>query len=179
MTIPTSMGAHKLEVLKGDRNSIVDETGILDVHANDDLAVIAGRVMSHTSGGLLVPGLAAHKMPFYAWSGLDSNNSPDVQRDRGMPYAGAARFGVIAWKAAVELSTTEFKSGTYSIGDALSAMSVVATDPAHAGLLTAANGTTDVIVGYVSPRGKYTGPDGYSTLAFYPAFVDGTTVPLA
>jgi hypothetical protein len=32
------------------------------------------------------------------------------------------------------------------------------------------------VVGYVS-QGKYTSPDGYATLAFYPAYKAGTTVP--
>jgi hypothetical protein len=174
------MGAHKLEVLKGDRNSIVDETGILDSHANDNLAVVAGRVMTHTAGGLLTPGLATAKLPFYAWSGLDLNNSPDVDRTRGMPYAGAARFGVIASKAAVELSTTEFDSAdSYVIGAPLTALSTAATALADAGKLCNVNASTDVVVGYVSPRGKYTGPDGYATLAFYPAYVAGSTVPVA
>ncbi len=173
------MGLHKLEVLKGDRNTIVDETGILDAGDADVVAAaFAGRVMTHTAGGLLTPGLAAHKMPFFAWSGTDLNNSPDVTRDRGMPYAGEPRFGVISWKAAVELSTTECDDDTYAIGDALTALSVPAsaTTPTEAGLIGKTKMATDVIVGYVSPRGLYTGPDGYPTLAFYPHWVDGTTV---
>lgn len=174
------MGAHKLEVLKGDRNSIVDETGILAATANANGAVVAGRVMTHDGSGNLVPGLALSKMPFFAWSGLDANNYPDVQRDRGMPYNGAARFGVIAWKAAVELSTTEFDSSlTYNIGDPLTALSTAATDLSTAGRLRTLNASTDVVVGYVSPRGKYTGPDGYATLAFYPTYVKGTTLATA
>jgi hypothetical protein len=173
------MGAHKLEVLKGDRNSIVDHTGILDSDPLAVAAAVAGRVMSITSGGKLEPGLDVGRTPLYAWSGTDLNNYPDVTRDRGMPYAGEPRFGCISWKAAAELSSTEFVDDAGLVPDApLTCLSNAATADADRGKLCLA-GATDVIVGYVSPRGKYTGPDGYATLAFYPAYVAGTTVPVA
>lgn len=179
MTILTSMGAHKLEVLKGSRNDIVDYTGVLDTTAASVAAAIAGRVMSLTAGGLLVSGLAVAKIPYFAWSGTDSNNAPDVTRDRGMPYSGQVRFGTISAFAAVELSTTEFVAGTYTPGDPLTALSTTATTQADRGLLKVATVATDPIVGYVSATGKYTSPDGYSTLAFYPKYVPGTTISLS
>lgn len=178
MAIQTSMGAHKLEVIKGDRNSIVDHTGILSSNALAIAAAVAGRVMTLTSGGVLEPGLALGRQPLFAWSGTDINNAPDVTRDRGMPYAGAPRFGCIVWKAAVELGTTEFVADVGLVpGAALTALANNATAAADRGKLRLAV-AGDVIVGYVSPTGTYTSPDGYATLAFYPHFVDGTTIPL-
>ncbi len=174
--IPTSMGAHKLELVKGDRNSIVDYVGILDA-TEGTLAkgAIAGRVFSVLSGKL-VPGLAAAtSVPYYSWSGLDSGNLPDVTRDRGMPYNAVVRWLVWGYKTAGEMSTTEFATDTYVEGEPLTAVKDDATDQAQRGIIRHQNAVTDTVVGYVSPRGVVTSPDGYSTLYFYPDFVVGST----
>lgn len=88
--IPSSMGAHKLDVRYGDRNSLPYYNGVLDLPVIDNAAsaVIAraGKVMSMVAAGRLTVGLSDEgQIPFYSWSGLDANNFPDVQRDRGMP----------------------------------------------------------------------------------------------
>ena len=188
MTIQTSMGAHKLEVRKGSRNDIIDWTGILDPAES----INAGAVASiNPSTGRLRAGLATAdgtaQCPLFAWSGTDDNNYPDVRREGSlsgalndqtrsnpsggggyaMPYAGEARFGTIAWRAAVELSTTEFDAnGTYAVGAPLTC---VATGNANAGgLRPLATPATDIVVARVAPAGVYTSPDGYNTLAIYP-----------
>ncbi len=177
MGIQTSMGAHKLEVAKGDRNFVVDHTAPLDVTDPVNVAAaVAGRVMTLTASGTFVAGVDVGLMPFYAVSGTDINNYPDVQRDRGMPYAGEARFGCISWRSPNELTSTEMIDDTYVVGDPLTAKAINSSDPTEAGLLCNLNASTDLIVGYVAPRGLYVGPDGYNTLAFYPAYVPGTTV---
>jgi hypothetical protein len=213
MAIQTSMGANKLDVRYGDRNTLPYYNGIPAVTTAGgagltDAAVTsagaanvytAGKVYSVTSAGFLVPGIIATStvngspIPFYSLSGLDINNYPDVQRDRGMPAildkatdafygiptstVGVGVFATIRHNAAVELSTTAFKtSDSYAAGDALTAVSAIAATAADRGKLKKVAAGTDVIVGYVAPAGKYTGPEGYSTLAFTPAFVAGTTV---
>ena len=200
MTIPTSMGAHKLEVRKGSRTDIIDWTGILDPSET----INAGMVCSiNPASGRLVAGLiaagAANQCPLFAWSGTDANNYPDVRRDGvlsgalgsqtrsnpsggggyAMPYAGEARFGTIAWRAAVELSTTAFDTAvTYAVGQPLTC---IANGNAGAGTIrpleTAAS---DIIVARVAPAGAYVSPDGYNTLAIYPVLEQaaaGATLP--
>ncbi len=150
MGILTSMGAHRLDVRYGDRNSLVYYNGIISTTVLADNgatgsynAVVAGRVMSLTTGQVLVPGLlvtagtTGSNMPFFAWSGLDANNYPDTLRTRGMPaysnlpaggntFAGipaltagtsSGPFATVSWRSAVEFSTTEFDSTlTYTVG---------------------------------------------------------------
>lgn len=179
MTIPSSMGSHLLGILKGKRDDLVDYTGILAATANANGAVVAGRVMTLNSSQLLIPGLALGKLPFYAWSGLDANNAPDVLRTRGMPYSGAVPFGTYSYKCAAELTTTEIdpaQASAYLPGVALTALSTAATTLANAGWLVPVAASTDVVVGYVSPAGLFTSADGYATLGFYPDYVKGTTV---
>ncbi len=178
--IQTSMGLHKLEVRKGDRNSIIDYTAPLLNTANNVLASVAGRCMSlNGATGKLEAGLALGRLVFFAWSGTDLNNAPDVTRDRGMPYSGEVRFGCISVHAACELSTTEFVANAGLVpGALLTALSNAATVPADAGKLKLAV-AGNVIVGQVSPAAVYVSPDGYSTLAFYPHSVDGASVVAA
>lgn len=189
MGIPTSMGANKLEIRKGDRNTVIDYTGILAA----GVSIPAGFVCSLNGSGLLVPGLTAgiRTLPFFAWSGTDVNNAPDVTRvgalngggppqvrdsvaalgvgGIAMPYAGAARFGTISCFAAVELATTGFDSTVaYAPGDLLTCVAAGAVVVANRGKIRPIAATTDVVVGVVAPAGLYTGPDGYATLAFYP-----------
>lgn len=199
--IPTSMGAHKLEVRKGSRNDIIDWTGMLD----PDLDINAGMVCSiNTATNRIRPGLAVaddlNQCPLFAWSGTDANNYPDVRREGtlsgplgdqtrsnpsggggyAMPYAGEARFGTIAWRAAVELSTTEFNNAVaYTVGQPLTC---VAAGNANAGVLRPLENATDIIVARVAPAGRYMGPDGYATLAIYPVLENiaaGLTLPAA
>ncbi|HNX48569.1 MAG TPA: hypothetical protein PLS53_00315 [Thermoanaerobaculaceae bacterium] len=201
--IPTSMGANKLEIRKGDRNSVIDYTGILAAGAS----IPAGFVCSLNGSGLLIPGVTSggtEFLPFFAWSGTDVNNAPDVTRvgalDGGgppqvrdsvaalgvggiaMPYAGAARFGTISCFAAVELATTGFNSAVaYKPGQLLTC---VRAGVANAGKIMPVAATTDLVVGVVAPAGLYTSPDGYATLAFYPTRMTPTdsattTVPAA
>jgi len=202
MTIQTSMGANKLEIRKGDRNSVIDYTGILAA----GVSIPAGFVCSLNGSGLLIPGVtdgAAVFLPFFAWSGTDVNNAPDVVRvgalnggvpqvrdsvaalgvgGIAMPYAGAARFGTISCFAAVELATTGFNEAVaYAPGQLLTC---VRAGVANAGKIMPIAAITDLVVGVVAPAGLYTGPDGYPTLAFYPCLktpVDSatTTVPAA
>jgi hypothetical protein len=186
------MSAYKLDIRKGDRNDVIDWTGILP----NGVTINAGMVCSiDPSSGNLRAGLVAadgqNQCPLFAWNGVDINNYPDVRRDGSlsgslnaqtrsnvsggggyaMPYAGQARFGTIAWRSAVELSTTAVNTAAgqlagYVVGAPLT---TVATGNAGAGTLqplqTAA---TDLIIGRVAPQGLYTSPDGYATLAFYP-----------
>jgi hypothetical protein len=183
------MGTHKLYIRKGNRTDWVDYTGTLDSTA-PAAQVVAGRVMT-LSTGKLVPGMqaAAAGLPFFALSGLDANNYPDVTRSRGMPRSGAVQFATVTPFAAVELVTTEFaEAATYAVGAPLTASRTTAT---HRGVIclqgttsTSAaayfNGTftsaaTDPIIGYVAPAGKFVDADGNNVLAFYPAYVAGTT----
>lgn len=191
MGIPTSMGANKLEIRKGDRNSVIDYTGVLAA----GVSIPAGIVCSINGSGLLVPGIVigGSLLPFFAWSGTDGNNYPDVTRvgalsgalnaqtrdsvaalgvgGIAMPYAGAARFGTISAFAAVELSTTGFKSTVgYAPGDLLTCVGGAAAVVANRGIIKPVTASTDVVVGVVAPAGLYTSPDGYATLAFYPCF---------
>lgn len=176
MPIKTSMGAHKLEVRKGDRNSIIDLTAPLLNTADNLAAAVAGRCVTlNPNTGKLEAGLALGRLVFFAWSGTDVNNYPDVQRDRGMPYAGEARFGTISVHAAVELSTTEFvDDANLKPGALLTALSTAAVTADRGKLKLAAAG--NVVVGLVAPAGKHVSPDGYDTLAFYPHLITGTTV---
>jgi hypothetical protein len=182
------MGANKLEIRKGNRNDVLDYTGILVAGAS----IPAGVVCTLNSSGLLIAGAVAGASPsvFFAWSGTDINNSPDVTRvgalsgalnaqtrdsvaalgvgGIAMPYAGAARFGTISVFAAVELGTTAFKTSvTYTPGTLLTCVAATQT---NAGYLKPVVAATDLIVGVVAPAGLYTSPDGYATLAFYPDF---------
>lgn len=182
MGIQTSMGTSKLELRKGSREFIVDATATLDSAAitNAYSDTKAGRVYTFTAGGKLEPGIAVGRLPFYGLSGLDVANAPDVQRDRGMPLSGVPQFAVVAFNAAVELSTTEFDSAqTYAPGDLLTAYSNTGTTGRRGKMITRTLGgtaATDPVVGIVAPAGKYTSPDGYATLAFYPHYLVGTTV---
>ena len=200
--IPTSMGAHKLEVRKGSRNDIIDWTGMLD----PALDIQAGMVCSiNPATGRLRPGLVAaeglNQCPLFAWSGTDINNYPDVRREGSlsgplndqvrsnpsggsgyaMPYAGEARFGTIAWRAANELGTTAFNSDVnYTVGQPLTC---VAAGNASAGILRPlADPATDIVVARVAPAGAHQSPDGYATLAIYPTLEllrAGNTLPTA
>lgn len=164
MALQSSMGRWKLDVRYGDRNTLPYYNGILNVALLTDTdivsAITAGRVMSLTSGKLLVPGLVATTgatggpIPYYAWSGLDVNNYPDVKRDRGMPgyydkptggvgapgspgfygipvSAGlVGGFATIQHTAAAELSTTAYDQtagAVYAPGTALTAVAATAT----------------------------------------------------
>lgn len=217
--IQSSMGAHKLDVRYGDRNTLPYYNGILDGSLFSDAgvyaAITAGSVYSLSTSGLLVPGVlvaagaTGGNIPFYGWSGLDANNYPDVQRDAGMPAFGSTpapapgypsgtngfpfhgvptstsnvgAFATITHRFAGELSTTEFNTAVaYPVGAALTcvAASAAATPAIKAtrGKLMPLALATDTIVGYVAPAGKFLGPEGHYTLAFYPAFVQGTTIP--
>jgi hypothetical protein len=174
------MGTHKLYIRKGDRTSWVDYTGTLDSAANANGAVIAGRVMTLTAGLKLTPGLALAKVPYFALSGLDASNFPDVARTKGMPRSGAVQFATVSAFAAVELVSTAFVSGdTFTPGLPLTALSTAATTLANAGLIGTQAAGTQPVVGYVAPAGKYTDADGIDVVAFYPAYVPGTTLRVA
>lgn len=214
--IQSSMGAHKLDVRYGDRNTLPYYNGILNSALLSDAdvvtAICAGSVYSITTGGLLVPGILATAgatggtIPFYGVSGLDANNYPDVQRSAGMPgfldkpvpapggypsgtngfpfhgvptSAGlVGAFATIAHTFSGELSTTEFDAtASYPIGAPLTAVAADSVSKTIRGKIRPLDAATDTIVGYVAPAGKFLGPEGYNTLAFYPAFVQGTTVP--
>ncbi len=100
MAIQSSMGAHKLDVRYGDRNTIPYYNGILNPALFADAlafaAITAGSVYSLTTAGFLVPGLVNAStpstvggvIPYFGWSGLDVNNYPDSLRTRGMPNFG-------------------------------------------------------------------------------------------
>lgn len=90
MVLQSSMGAHKLDVRFGDRNTLPYYTGVLDTALlnHSDVARIAraGTVLTLTTAGRLTSGITDQgQIPYFSWSGLDANNYPDVQRDRGMP----------------------------------------------------------------------------------------------
>jgi hypothetical protein len=158
------MGANKLDVRYGDRNTLPYYNGIPDgaLVADDDIvqSYAAGRVLSLTTANKLVPGILAAAaegggpIPYFSWSGLDVNNYPDVQRDRGMPGVldkpagglGAPAspgfygipvsadlvgiFATIQHVFAGELSTTAFDQtagAAYAPGDPLTAVSAAAT----------------------------------------------------
>lgn len=172
------MGTHKLYIRKGDRNAWVDYTGTLDTAANA-ADVVAGRVFTLTGGGKLTPGIVTAATPFYALSGLDANNYPDVTRSRGMPRSGAVQFATLSAFAAVEAVSTEFVSGdTFTVGLPLTALATTAAAGSR-GLLGVVTVATQPIVGYVAPAGKYTDVDGNAVVAFYPAYVAGSTVRTA
>lgn len=147
----------------------------------------------------------AGSMPFFGMTGLDANNYPDTQRDAGMPSFGsspasgtdmfdrfngfnglpavgnyAGPFATIRHNAAVELVTTEFDTSlSYAVGAPLTALRYNATTASQAGRIRTVSAGTDHIIGYVAPAGKFTGPEGYSMLAFTPAYVIGSTAPAA
>jgi len=219
--ILSSMGAHKLDVRYGDRNTIPYYNGIIDsalLGTAAEAAIVAGRVMSLTSATKLTPGLGVTtpagpaiagggNVPYFLQNGLDLNTYPDASRSRGMPgftdkpaagtYLGGAgggfpfygvplsaglvgAYATIQWKAAAELSTTEFETASaYPAGTALTAFSTDATAPANRGQILPIDAATDVIVGFAAPAGKFIGPEGYNTLAFTPAYVVGTSAPIA
>lgn len=165
MGILSSMGANKLDVRYGDRNTLPYYNGIPDSAKVADADIVqsykAGRVLSLTSAGKLVPGIVAAgaqadggSIPYFSWSGLDDNNYPDVQRDRGMPgvldkpaggLGGPASpgfygipvsddlvgiFATIQHVFAGELSTTAYDQtagATYAPGDPLTAVAADAT----------------------------------------------------
>jgi hypothetical protein len=219
--ITGSMGAHQLDVRYGNWSTLPFYNGILSyaylttanvVTATAAVACTAGKVYSLTTGGLLVPGILATAganggpIPFFGLSGLDANNYPDVQRDRGMPSFGTkpnpapgggggtgfpfhgvplstgpvGSFATIRHNAAAELSTTEFDSAAaYVVGaplTAVAASTASTTAISQSGKLVNVGAATDVIIGYVAPAGKFTNPQGVACLAFTPAFVAGTTV---
>lgn len=80
-----------------------------------------------------------------------------------------------------ELSTTEFNTAaSYPIGAPLTCVSNAsssAADKQLRGKLRPLAAGTDTIIGFVAPAAKYLSPMGYNTLAFYPNFVQGTTLP--
>lgn len=181
MSIPTSMGLHKLELSKGNRNDIVDWSAPLD--QTDPLSVAAayaGRVMTLNSSGNFIAGVVIGAMPFYAWSGTDINNYPDVERDRGMANAGTPAFVCWSWRAAAAMTTTEIApdiiASPPAIGTALTAKATTCSTASQRGMFTLTKAGSNLVVAYVGPRGLYVGPDGYNTLEFYPAYVPGTTV---
>ena len=89
-------------------------------------------------------------------------------------------FATIGYNLAGELASTAFVgSYTYTPGAALTAVSATAVVESDRGLIRTVAATTDVIIGYVAPAGRFTGPNGYDLLAFTPAYVPGTTVPAA
>jgi hypothetical protein len=286
MPIQSSMGSAKLDVRYGDRSTIPYFNGTL-LSTAEVSSCRAGRVYSLTTGGFLVPGILAAasasggQIPFFGLSGLDANNYPDVQRDRGMPgysdlgftatataaatatinggatgnwatgltiaypgwypagvaptvtitpiggsgaatgtavltlgrvtgitlatntVAGATgativfsapsyignewsspklngpavqagltgMFATIRHNMAGELSTTEFDTtASYPVGAALTALSATGAAAGLKGRIKPATGN-NLIIGHVAPAGVYVGPEGYSTLAFSPAFV--------
>ncbi len=91
--LQSSMGNFKLDVRFGDRNSLPYYVGTLDraLLARADVGSImhAGKVVTlRDSNRGITPGITsdtAVPMPYYALSGMDINNYPDVQRNRGMP----------------------------------------------------------------------------------------------
>lgn len=90
MVLQSSMGANKLDVRYGDRNTLPYYNGVLDIALlnRSDVATIAtaGKVMTLTTARRLTDGVTDQgQIPYYSWSGLDENNYPDVRRDRGMP----------------------------------------------------------------------------------------------
>lgn len=280
MPIQSSMGAHKLDVRYGDRSALPYYNGTL-LSTAEVASCNAGRVYSLTTAGLLVPGILAAAgaaggvLPLFGLSGLDLNNYPDTQRDRGMPgysdlgftatatatlAAGAVTaitvatpgwysngvaptvtitgdganatavavltlgrvtsivvtapgtgyttatvtlsppsignvasapgfngigvqsaltgpFATIQHNAAAELSTTEFDTSlTYVPGTPLTALSATGAAAGLKGRIRTGTAGTNPIVGYVAPAGVFTGPEGYPTLAFTPAYVAGATV---
>ncbi len=215
--IPSSMGVHQLDVRYGDRNTLPYYNGIVAtaILSNASLRIgllDAGRVMSLTTATRLTPGILATAgssggpVPFYAWSGYDNNNYPDVYRTRGMPGMGVGQpaegspgapgfygiptgaitdplagvFATIAHVFGGELSSTEFDTGaTYTPGQLLTAVSATAStvELLNRGKLRPQALATDVVVGIVAPAGKFTNAAGYPCLAFYPTYVAGTTVP--
>lgn len=219
MVLQSSMGAHQLDVRYGDRNTLPYYNGTVSQTLLSDPELLtglinAGRVMSLNTAKNLVVGIQVASdvngspIPYFAWSGYDSNNYPDVYRTRGMPNVGqlpvgglgapgspgfwgipvasgpgstADVFATIQHIAAAELSTTEFDTaGVYAPGTPLTAVSALAVgaDKLNRGKLRPVAAGTDVIVGYVAPAGSFIGPAGYPVLAFTPAYVAGTTVPV-
>jgi len=90
MVLQSSMGQFKLDVRYGDRNTLPYYNGALDsgligrVNVADEAT--AGKVYTIATNGSLTVGITNQgQVPYYGWSGLDVNNAPDVQRDRGMP----------------------------------------------------------------------------------------------
>lgn len=173
MALATSMGSNILYIRKGDRNNPIDYTGILEA----GVSAVAGIAMSLNGGGRLVPGITASGLVFFAMSGTDENNYPDVRRDRGMPYAGQPRFGTISALMNAELTTTGFDSNaSYTVGMALTAVSAAAATAAERGIIRPVAAATDIVIGYVSAAAVES-EKGYPVLSFYTAFRPGTTVP--
>jgi hypothetical protein len=179
--LQSSMGQYKLDLVKGNRNDVVDYVGIIDSSITIANGVaqgfVTGAVASLSGSNTILPGLvAASSMPFWIWAGFDPNSSPDVERDPGMPYSGQARVTLWTWKIAGEMSSTFFDTTqTYTPGEALTANRNAATTPAKQGLIIPAS-TNNPVIGYVSPRGVQTSADGWLTIFFYPAWVPGTVL---
>jgi len=90
MVLQSSMGQFKLDVRYGDRNTLPYYNGTLASTLLGRTSVAteatAGKVYTITTAGDLTVGITDQgQVPYFGWSGMDANNYPDVQRNRGMP----------------------------------------------------------------------------------------------
>lgn len=90
MVLQSSMGKFKLDVRYGDRNALPYYNGALasDLLGRTGIATeaTAGKVYTRQTNGALTVGLTDEgTVPYFGVSGMDANNYPDTQRDRGMP----------------------------------------------------------------------------------------------
>jgi hypothetical protein len=125
-------------------------------------------------------------MPGYATVANDIINNSSGGGFYGIPATTLAGlsgpYACIQHSAAAELSTTEYASLlTYAVGAPLTGVSSTASTAADRGKVrTLKTAATDVIIGYVAGAATFTGPEGYSTLAFTPAYVNvGSTATIA
>lgn len=180
LALSTSMGANLLYATKGDSNLIaIDHTTGYDSTAYnaDSASFTAGRGMTLSSGKWVAGMAAVGSIPYFAYSGLDTNNLPDVYRTRGMPYANNGQF--VCWSVfnRIRIATTAINtSATFTVGTPVT-ISAAASAAGRKGLLTDGNGTTNPTVGFVAPAGKYTNAHGYSVVEIDLHYIAGSGTP--
>ncbi len=159
--LPQSIGRAQLNIRKGDFNSI-------DVTAAANGDIVAGRVCHVGTDGKLVQGLAAGKLPCFAFTGTTDNVSarPEV----GMMPGGKIK--AFRHNAPVELATTEFVGlTTETEGTALTSANATGDSAGNSGKLRVATGN-EPVVAYLTKK-AYKGAEGQTLVDFIPAYKAG------
>lgn len=180
LALATSMGANLLYATKGDSNLIaIDHTAGYDntAYGTDTASFTAGRGMVLSSGKWIAGIAAATDIPYFAYSGLDANNSPDALRTRGMPYANNGQF--VCWSVfnTLRIATTALDTAATFTAGAKVTISKNTSSAGKKGLVTTlVTPASDVVVGFVAPAGKYVGAHGYSVVEIDLRYIPGTTM---
>ena len=160
---PQSIGRRQLNIRKGEFTAI-------DVTASADPAAppLAGRVCHITAAGVMKLGLAAGKLPVFAFTGADENVSS--RPEAGMMPGGKIK--AFRHNAPVELGTTEFVGlTTEAEGTALTSANAGADAALDSGKLRVA-AATEPVVAYLTKK-SYKSSEGQTMIDFIPAYEKG------